>query len=70
MRVRQLAAMALGAIGDHRALPALRRRLNDPSDPRVQVYAANAILEILSNREPGVVRRASMTQDNWTGIAP
>jgi HEAT repeat protein len=46
-RVRQLAALALGAIGDRRALPALAQRMNDQSDPRVQIVAADAILQIL-----------------------
>ncbi|MEE9297011.1 MAG: HEAT repeat domain-containing protein [Phycisphaerae bacterium] len=46
-RVRQLAAIALGAIGDRRALPVLQRRMNDQSSPWVQVVAADAILEIL-----------------------
>ena len=52
MRVRQLAATALGAIRDGRALAALRRRLNDPSDPRVQLAVADAILEILGAQSP------------------
>ncbi len=46
-RVRQLAANALGAIGDARALPALERRLMDQADPWVQIAAADAILEIV-----------------------
>jgi len=47
MRVRQLAAAALGAIDDRRALRPLRRQLEDSSDPRVQLAAADAILSIL-----------------------
>ncbi len=46
-RVRQLAALALGAIGDRRALGPLGRLLNGSSDPRLQVVAADAILGIL-----------------------
>ncbi len=46
MRVRQLAARAVGAIGDERALSALRRCMEDPVDPRIQLAAADAILEI------------------------
>ncbi len=47
MRVRSMAAMALGAIGDPEALPALRERLEKDADPRVQLAAATAILQIL-----------------------
>jgi HEAT repeat protein len=46
-RVRQAAALALGAIRDRRALPALRKQLNDSFDPRVQLAAADAILDII-----------------------
>ena len=51
MRVRQMAAVALGAIGDPAALPALAERLEDNSDPRVQVAAAKAILRIVTRQE-------------------
>ena len=51
MRMRQLAAVALGAIGDPAALPALVERLEDNSDPRVQVAAAKAILRIVTRQE-------------------
>jgi len=47
LRTRQLAAAALGAIGRSDALPLLAEFLNDPRDPRVQVSAARAILDIL-----------------------
>ncbi len=47
LRIRQLAAAALGAIGRSEALPSLREMLHHKSDPRVQVSAARAILEIL-----------------------
>jgi HEAT repeat protein len=47
LRIRQLAAAAVGAIGRDEALPALAKLLHDQSDPRVQVSAAGAILEIL-----------------------
>lgn len=46
--VRSLAAHALAAIGDPRALPALRDVAADPSDPRLQVAASYAICKILS----------------------
>lgn len=55
-RVRQLAANALGAIGDRRALPALARRLNDQNDPWVQIAAADAILEIMGTDTIGDAR--------------
>lgn len=58
MRIRTMAAMALGQIGDRKALPGLIRRMEDPSDPRVQLAAATAILMIL-DRSPGD------TTDDW-----
>ena len=48
LRTRQLAAAALGALGDPTALSALERMMNDSDDPRLQVAAAKAILEIIS----------------------
>lgn len=50
MRVRSLAALALGAIGERRALPALERLAEASNDPRVQVAACYAICEILNRR--------------------
>ncbi len=47
MRVRSLAALALGAIGDVRALPALGALAEQESDARVQVAACLAICEIV-----------------------
>lgn len=47
MRVRTMAALALGEIGDRRALKALTERMETPDDPRVQLAAATAILMIL-----------------------
>ena len=52
MRIRSMAALALGAIGDPAALPALKKRLQAQDDPRVQVAAAKAILEILNRKLP------------------
>jgi len=46
LRRRQLAASALGAIGRDDAFPTLEKWLENRSDPRVQVSAAGAILEI------------------------
>lgn len=48
MRVRSMAALALGEIGDRRALKALAKRMQTPDDPRVQLAAATAILMILN----------------------
>ncbi len=50
MRVRQLAAATLAAIGDARALRPLRDQLDHSNDPRVQLAAADAILDILNRR--------------------
>ena len=47
-RVRSMAALALGDIGDRRALKALTKRMQTPDDPRVQLAAATAILMILN----------------------
>ncbi len=51
LRVRQLAAAALGSIGRTGALPVLAELMNDPADPRVQVSAAQAIVMILKANE-------------------
>jgi HEAT repeat protein len=47
MRVRSLAALALGAIGDKRALPALQRLAESETDMRTQVAACYAIGQIV-----------------------
>ncbi len=47
MRVRSMAALALGEIGDPQALDKLKRTMEDPEDPRVQLAAATAILLIV-----------------------
>ncbi len=46
LRIRQLASAAAGAIGDARAIPMLEPLLQDGTDPRVQISAARALLEI------------------------
>jgi HEAT repeat protein len=51
MRVRQLAAVALGAIGDTAGLVPLAERLEDNSDARVQIACAKAILRIVNRAE-------------------
>jgi HEAT repeat protein len=48
MRVRSLAALALGAIGDERALPWLKRLAESEPDARIQVAACYAIRQILT----------------------
>ena len=53
LRIRQLAASALGAIGKREALPALDEVMMSTQDPRIQVSAALAILEILHADELG-----------------
>lgn len=50
LRVRLLAAAALGAMGNADALPALSDVLEKSNDPRVQIGAAQAILRILDAR--------------------
>jgi HEAT repeat protein len=48
MRVQQMAAMALGTIGQRRALGPLAQHMQSCGDPRVQLAAATAILMILN----------------------
>ena len=66
-RVRQLAATALGAIRDRRALPVLRQRLYDASYPHVQVAAADAILQILGGPAAGRPSRPVATMSAGSG---
>ena len=47
VRVRSMAALALGAIGNPGALPRLVDAIENPYDPRVELAAALAIVEIL-----------------------
>jgi len=56
MRVRSMAAMALGEIGDRKALAKLKKTMENPEDPRVQLAAATAILMIVDRetRQPTV----------------
>jgi HEAT repeat protein len=46
LRIRQLAAGALGAIGRDQAIPALNKVMSQDPDPRVQLAAAKAILDL------------------------
>jgi len=50
MRVRSMAALALGAMRARAALPELETLMTDSEDPRIQVAAARAIVQILSER--------------------
>jgi hypothetical protein len=45
-RVRMMAALALGAIGDRRAAEPLARMMNEADDPRLQLAAAKALLDL------------------------
>ena len=51
MRVRSMAALALGAMRAHSTLRALETLMIDSQDPRVQIAAARAIIQILSGNE-------------------
>lgn len=53
MRIRANAALALGAIRERRAIPALQRVAESDGDERVQVAACYAILEIIRGARPG-----------------
>lgn len=55
MRVRSMAAMALGDIGDRRALGPLKTCMETMQDPRVQLAAATAILKILNSTPLGPI---------------
>jgi len=48
MRIRSMAALALGAIGDERALPELQDALDSQDDMRVRLAAAAGLAEILN----------------------
>jgi len=55
LRIKQLAAAALGAIGRLDALPALEDMMENAKDPRVQASGARAILEILAADRAGAL---------------
>jgi len=58
MRVQSMAALALGEIGDRRALGWLKQRMESSDDPRVQLAGATAILMILNKASSAeLVRR-------------
>jgi HEAT repeat protein len=52
MRVRTMAAMALGEMHDRRALGSLSACMESADDPRIQLATARAILNILNNSQP------------------
>jgi hypothetical protein len=55
VRAKVIAAAALGAIGHVDSIGPLRTMLEDSGDPRLQVAAARAILEVLrANADPGL----------------
>ena len=62
LRIRLLAASALSAIQRADALPALAELLEESPDPRVQVAAAQAILEIIESS-----RRQVFDGAEWRG---
>lgn len=51
MRVRSMAALALGAIRSRTVLPQLRKLMTESQDPRIQVAAAWATLQIVSKEQ-------------------
>ncbi|MBU0638728.1 MAG: HEAT repeat domain-containing protein [Planctomycetes bacterium] len=53
MRIRSLAALALGEMGERRALPVLQQLAESQDDPRVQVAACYAICKIVNAPPPG-----------------
>jgi HEAT repeat protein len=55
LRIQQLAAGALGAIGRMEALGALNEVMSNSKDPRVQISAARAIVDIDTVRDPTAV---------------
>ena len=70
-RVRQMAAVALGEIGDPTALPDLQKLMIDADDPRLQIAAASAILAILG--EAPSTRKTpfdSMPESTPAALAP
>lgn len=59
LRIRQLACAALGAIGNPDALAVLEETLTQSPDPRLQVSAAKAILEIVHTRRAATAASAA-----------
>lgn len=57
LRIRQLALAAVGAIGDRRAVPHIAPYFREGVDPRVQISAARAMIEIEHRPERGLFSR-------------
>jgi HEAT repeat protein len=72
MRIRSLAALAIGALGERSSLAALGKLLKDDGDPRVQVAVARSMLEILerSERAPWTSSRQPVAQSGNAGRDP
>lgn len=65
VRVRSMAALALGAIGNPAALPRLVDAIENPYDPRVELAAALAIVEILcGDAEAGLNMKGGLRTEN------
>ena len=68
MRKRSMAALALGAIGDRRALRPLYDALFDNDDPRIQIAVAKAILEVCNRavrEDPSFGQETKLTSKKW-----
>ena len=54
LRIRQLALAAAGAIGDSAAIPHIEPYFRDGIDPRIQISAARALVEIENKPDRGL----------------
>jgi len=63
MRVRTMAALALGAMRARRVLPDLEEMMTKSDDPRIQVAAARAIIRITSDPDEALL-------DDSLGVPP
>ncbi len=71
MRVRSMAALALGAIRDRSVLPELKNAMIDSQDPRIQLAAACAILQILREETwPGASGGSAAPPPNRSSTLP
>jgi HEAT repeat protein len=61
MRKRTMACFALGAIGKEDALEPLHRRMEDGTDPRVQLAASAAVLRIVKGRAASGLGREGLS---------
>lgn len=67
LRVRLLAVTALGAIGRREGLTVCSRLMAEPGDPRIQVAAAKAVLEILEEQRRWVLPASARAADARRG---